>query len=123
MLRRAGLVPLLLLFALMVAAALVLGLSYRSFLHTPLTVPDSGVDFTIASGESFSGVATELEALGVLEHPEWFKLQARLGQYAERVQAGEYHIAAGTTPEGLLEQLCFVWELLFSERSYIFVEI
>jgi len=103
MLRRAGL-ALLLLIALTVAAALAFGLSYRSFLHTPLTVPEDGIDFTIASGESFSGVAAALEALGVLEHPEWFKLQARLGRYAERVQAGEYHIAAGTTPEALLQQ-------------------
>jgi len=99
-LKRAGLAMLLLL----AAAALAVGLSYRSFLHTPLTVPDGGVDFTIESGQSFSRVASGLEALGILEHPEWFKLQARLGQYAERVQAGEYRIAVGTTPTALLQQ-------------------
>ena len=95
---------LLSLFGLTVAAALVLGLSYRSFLDSPLTVPEEGLDFTIESGQSFSGVAARLEALGVLERPEWFKLQARLGRYAERVQAGEYHIKAGTTPVALLQQ-------------------
>ena len=103
MLRRIRL-ALLLLFGLTVAAALALGLSYRSFVHAPLTLPEQGVDFTIESGQSFSGVAARLEALGVLERPEWFKLQARLGRYAERVQAGEYHIAAGTTPTALLQQ-------------------
>ncbi|MEM8817010.1 MAG: endolytic transglycosylase MltG [Pseudomonadota bacterium] len=113
MLKRFGLV-LLLLLALSAAAAIALSMSYRSFLATPLSVPGDGAEFTIPSGAAFSTVAKRLHAEGILSSPDWFELQARLGRYAERVQAGEYRIAPGTTPTMLLEQFVSGAVVLYS---------
>jgi len=88
-----------------VAATLVgLAVSYRSFMSTPVDVPEEGLEFTIPSGSAFSSVAAELEREGVIDSADWLKLHARLTGQAGKVQAGEYRIARGTLPADLFRQ-------------------
>lgn len=94
-----------LLAILIAGAGLAFGLSYRAYLESPLAVPDSGLILVVEKGQSFSGVARELAASGALARPRWLELHARFTGAAERIQAGEYRIPMGTTPESLLEQL------------------
>lgn len=91
--------------AVLIAAALAFAVSYRSFLATPLAVQEEGLEFSIPSGTAFSTLAGRLEADGVIEHAGWLKLHGRLTGKAERIQAGEYRIAPGTTPAEFVDQL------------------
>lgn len=56
----------------------------------------------IASGSSLSGAARQLEAAGVLESAQSFRLQARLLGGDKPIQAGEYEIPARASPSQVL---------------------
>ena len=71
--------------AVLIAAAIAFAVSYRSFLSTPLAVPEEGIEFSIPSGTSFSAVAGRLEADGIIENANWLKLHGRLTGNAEKI--------------------------------------
>ncbi len=99
---------------LLVLAGIALALAFRAFLTEPVSVPEEGLEFTIASGTAFSTVARQLEEDGVISSANWFKLQARVTGLAEQVQAGEYRIEPGTLPPELLEQFTSGNVILYS---------
>ena len=74
------------------------------FLNTPLVLPEEGADFEIPPGTPFSLVSRQLAEAGIVSKPMILRGYARFTGTAGRVQAGEYHIAQGTTPSELLEQ-------------------
>ena len=76
---------------------------YRSFADTPLHATQSQVE--IKPGDSFRNVLATLRGAGIHEGRdlEWRALALRLGVMS-KLQAGEYEIAADTTPEKLLRQ-------------------
>lgn len=96
------------LFAGAVTLALFAGLLtflwVRSVMHEPLNM-ESSEAFAVSSGASAASVAADLEARNLLTHPRVFALWARATDAAGSIQAGEYEIAPGTTPAGLLQQL------------------
>lgn len=100
--------PLLSVLAAALAILLVLavlgGMRLHAFLDTPLTVAEGGVAFEIEAGTSFGSVATGLARRDIVSSARMLRLYARWTEQAGRVQAGEYIIAAGTTPRELLEQ-------------------
>jgi UPF0755 protein len=59
----------------------------------------------IEPGTSLRGVASALAAAGLLEHPQSFTRVALRRGVAQRLQAGEYSVAAGTTGNELLGML------------------
>jgi UPF0755 protein len=59
----------------------------------------------VVRGSSLGSVANTLTDDGVLSHPRVFTLIGRISGKAERIQAGEYALTPGLTPESLLEQL------------------
>ncbi len=91
-----------------VAAALLGGGAAAAYLahwrSEPLPVADRAV-VTLEHGEPFSRFARRLHFRGVLDHPRWLTLVARLSGEARRAQAGEYEITRGETPVGLLRKL------------------
>ena len=132
---------------LRVAGAAVLGLllvaatfaAFRAntFLHSPVTVGEGGVDFIIESGSSFHTVSDNLAELGLITHPHVLRAYARWKGAAGSIHAGDYHIRAGTTPAQLLEQFTsgdvklysFTivegwnhWELLQALQRHEFIE-
>jgi UPF0755 protein len=78
------------------------GLQANNFLNSPVTVAADGTSFEIESGSAFAQVSNELANRGIIEHPDFFRWYARVTGMAAAVHAGEYEIAAGTTPKQLL---------------------
>jgi UPF0755 protein len=85
-------------------AAAIIGLQFRSFLVSPLAVPADGALFDITPGSAFAQVSNDLAAADIKERADYFRWYARISGKAGAVQAGEYHIEAGTTPLQLLDK-------------------
>jgi len=98
---RLGLVFTLLLLAS--AAAAVVWVGVRT-LDEPLRVA-APVRFKVTPGASFSRVAAELAAQGVIASPRAWIVFARIQGLAPAVKAGEYEIQPGTTPRQLLTKM------------------
>ena len=80
-------------------------IDYRAFLGTPLKVGKQGVNYTLAPGTPLTRLADDLARRGVIKHPLYLILLARMRGDAQEIKAGEYHLAPGTTPGQLLNQL------------------
>ena len=78
---------------------------YRAFLDAPLNVPESGIEFTVAPGESIRSIAQKLAKQGVVRSSLYLQLYARLSGQAARIKVGEYAIEAGITPLQLMDKL------------------
>jgi len=89
--------------ATLVAAAL-LAFRFSHFISTPVPVPADGAEFVIPAGVAFRQVSDELSERGIISHPTWFRLYARLSGNAASIHAGEYHIESGITPAGLIDK-------------------
>jgi UPF0755 protein len=98
---RFGLVFTLLLLAS--AATAVVWVGVRT-LDEPLRVA-APVRFKVTPGASFSRVAAELAAQGVIANPRAWIVFARVQGLAPAVKAGEYEIQPGTTPRELLTKM------------------
>ena len=91
--------------ALLIAAAAGAGVwQANRFMATAVSVPDDGTLFEISPGSSFAAVTGNLVDAGIIGDDFWFRLHARLTGEASGIQAGEYFIEAGATPQTLLEQ-------------------
>ncbi len=77
----------------------------RQFSATPLQIPEEGVNYVLASGTSFGAMAKDLEQRGMISSALYLRVIARWEDKAHKIRAGEYHIAFGTTPEQLLDQM------------------
>jgi UPF0755 protein len=73
-------------------------------LQTPVNVPEEGLGFVIAPGSSAHRVSNDLAAAGAIPHPWVFRSFARWKGVAGAFHAGDYLIAAGSTPLDLLDQ-------------------
>lgn len=77
----------------------------RSYLATPLAIPESGYPLEIVSGSSWSAVVQDLAADGIVEFPAILTAYGQITGQAGRVKAGEYRLTPGTTPPSLLQLL------------------
>jgi len=91
--------------ALVITAVAGVGVwQVNRFMATPVNVPNNEALFEIAPGSSFASVTGQLVNDGMIESDFWFRLHARWTGEASGIQAGEYLIEAGATPQTLLEQ-------------------
>lgn len=60
---------------------------------------------TVPAGIAFSGVTDTLVAHGVVTHPTWFRILARLRGIDHHVQAGVYDLPRGRSAWALLDRL------------------
>ena len=81
------------------------GYDYQSFTQTPLAVPADGLLIEIPPGRSVRGIAEDLAQKKLIDSPLYFEWMARMSGAAPRLQAGEYHIEAGTLPETFIQFL------------------
>ncbi len=89
-------------------SALLLGwlaMDFRHFAESPLKLPEQGLLYTLEPGSSVSRLAADLKAAGVLDREHYLRILARWEGQASRLKAGEYRLAAGMTPRGLLNHL------------------
>lgn len=87
-----------------IAALLIITQQTNRFMSTPLKVADTGVEFDIPAGSSFSSVSAKLVAADLIPSDFWLRLYVRWHGKAGEIQAGHYLIKAGATPLSLLEQ-------------------
>jgi len=92
-----------LLLALL-SAGIMLGV-YQRFQHTPLNLPADETIYEISPGTSLRQLAYDLHERGMIEHPRLFILLGRELDVARRLQAGEYRLVSGMTPQTLLQLL------------------
>lgn len=79
---------------------------YRFFLDTPCGVSAGGLVLEVKPGMGIADIARELQRQpGVLRSAPYLEVYARLNGFASRLKAGEYAVAPGTTPRGLIEQI------------------
>jgi UPF0755 protein len=93
--------------AVLVLAASAAGtaaLAWRG-LNTPLSLPAEGARVLIESGTPLRRVTADLAERGLLDYPWLLAAYAQLTGDATRVRAGEYQVAAGTTPLTFLAKL------------------
>ena len=93
---------------LVLAVSLGLGwfwLDYRTFLETPMQLPQEGMVLDVPKGSNLRRVAGRLHRQGVLRDADLLYWHARWYELADRIRAGEFLIPAGTTPPQLLEIL------------------
>jgi len=88
----------------LVTVAVLLG-QYQDFRKAPLNIPESGVVYDIAAGTSLKQLAYDLQQRGITGHPHYLVWLGRELDLAHRLQAGEYQITPGMTPESLLRKL------------------
>jgi UPF0755 protein len=94
--------------AALVLAALAIWLGWqryeRQWLQAPIASLNAPVTFEVAPGASLGAVARDLEEAGLLDRPRSWLRHAVRERLATRIQAGEYRLVPGTTPESLLAQ-------------------
>jgi UPF0755 protein len=94
--------------AVLVIASLVsawLVIDFQHFRHEPLHIPEQGLSLAVRPGSSLKAIASEMVERQLMDHRHYFVVLGRLLDVDSRIQAGEYSVAAGTTPEQLLQQL------------------
>lgn len=93
--------------AMLGAIALVCHFAWREFetyLQQPATTLSQPIELLVEPGSSLTRVVNQLAQRGILEHPQLLLLYLKLtGQVA--LQAGEYQIPAGLSPQQILDRL------------------
>lgn len=77
---------------------------FQHWLTAPLNINDQGYSYELKQGQTLSHLANDLGANNILDYPRLLRLYARFTN-TNKVHAGEYFFAPGTTPESLLEKL------------------
>lgn len=78
---------------------------YNRFADEPLTVSAEGTELKVAPGATFTLVAKQLQAQGVIRDALLYRIMVRLHGKGRGLKAGDYFITAGTTPRQLFQQL------------------
>jgi len=79
---------------------------YRTFITTPLGVPNDGLTLEVKPGMGIGAIARELQRQpGLLRSPIYLEAYARSSGLAPRLKAGEYALIPGMTPRSLLERI------------------
>jgi len=100
--KRLAAVVLLILLAGGAALALGYTLAERWY-RAPLEGLKAAVVVEVAPGVPLASVARDLNARGLIEYPRLLTWLARRDGLAARIRAGEYSIAPGTSPAGILD--------------------
>ncbi len=88
----------------LVVAAVYLG-QYQAFRDSQLNVPEAGRIYEVRPGTSLNRLAHDLQREAIIEYPRFFILLGRELAVATRLQAGQYRLDPGMTPQVLLERL------------------
>jgi len=88
-----------------VAVALWLWYDVSQFLSSPLSLPPDGMNIEVKAGSNLTHIARQLARQGALSKPRYLVWYAHWVRRDTRISVGEYHLDAGLTPQGLLNQL------------------
>jgi len=93
---------------LVVVASFVGGwliMDFQAFRVNPLDLPEEGSTLVVEPGAHLKRIAHDLQQQGIIHKPLYLVLLGRYLGLDAHLKAGEFRLSAGTTPEGLLEQL------------------
>lgn len=90
--------------AVLIILVMIIG-AWIKFLYTPLITEPNGIKYTVRQGSSMRTVINELSALNILKNPRFFKILVNIKHVSNRLKAGEYFFAKGTTSPKLLHQI------------------
>ena len=93
---------LLIVISLVIAWLLM---DFKTFRQNPLSIPEGGVALLVEPGSTLKSVSLQLQQQQVLDKPRYLVLLARYLDLDSRIQAGEFQLQPGMTPEQLLRQL------------------
>jgi len=94
------------LMLLLACAALVGIYDYDQFLNSQLNIAtDKPLRIDVKSGRSITSIANELAANNVIDRPRYLAWSARISGQDKHIQAGEYVVEKGVTPNQLLNKL------------------
>ena len=104
---RGGVRGVALVLLLLIGAAIGWGIvSFSRFSSAPLRVGGTGMTLEVARGDSLSGIVGQLRERGLSSASPWYwRVLAEQMRVAGRLHAGEYAVAAGTTPRQLLTRM------------------
>ena len=71
-----------------------------------IDLPSQSVTLDIAEGSGASAIAEQFAAEGVIKYPFVFKLQARMGDYNDKIRPGSITVNNSMSYEEILELLC-----------------
>jgi UPF0755 protein len=97
-----------LLVALVLGAGIIVaasGLWFRNTVYEDRALPAATTQLVVPKGATFSDVAAQLNAAGVIANPFAFKLLGRLRHATADVRAGEYRFQPHQNESEVLEQL------------------
>ncbi|MCG7873279.1 MAG: endolytic transglycosylase MltG [Candidatus Thiodiazotropha lotti] len=78
-------------------------LEYDDFVHKPLNLPPSGINYHLQAGTSLRALADDLQQKEIIQKPILLEILARWSGQAGQLKAGEYYLPADTTPTKLLQ--------------------
>jgi UPF0755 protein len=78
---------------------------FTHYAHSPLSADRYPLEFGVSEGGSLRGVAHDLAAADIIEHPWAFILLGRISGDATRLKAGEYEIGHAVSPLELLRKI------------------
>jgi len=87
------------------AIVAVSGLWFRNAVYGDRSKPEQPTRVIIPKGSTFSEIAAQLSAAGVIAHPLSFRILARLRAADADVRAGEYRFAPHQSESDILQQL------------------
>lgn len=93
---------------LVIAASFVFAyllMDFQAFRENPLAIPDDGMRLVVEPGSTLKSIADRLDRKQVLRNPVYLVMLARYLRLDARIQAGEFELQPGITPEQLLHRL------------------
>lgn len=114
--RRLWLRVVLLLVALLASAFLYIGLDAYRFLTSPASLTPQELIISIDEGATFDRVAWDLKKAGAITDVPRFRLLAQYKKSLGKIQAGEFSVNTGWTPEQVLTQITLGKPLLYKLR-------
>lgn len=80
-------------------------LGYNAFSNSSMLKEDRFVTFDIEPGSSLKSVAQRLADQGFIDSPLYFEMMARLSGKGGQIQAGEFQIVQGMSPQQFLDSV------------------
>ena len=93
------------LLVFVAAAAAMIWMDYRTFLQTPMQVPEEGKVYQVEPGSNFTRLVRDLADRGIIRKPTYLLWYGKLHANVENIGVGEYRLTPQTTPVDLVRKL------------------
>ena len=77
-------------------------LSIKNFSDSPVDLGHEAVVFSIGKGKGLINTANEMQSQGIISSAKMFRWMARFSGQSRQIQAGEYELTTGMTPNDML---------------------